>query len=73
MGNKNPYYNASGYPDPTAYNALKPIIKEEKENKELEKKAKNLIAVFRLIADWAGFDIVGKIHLKHRKSKKEFK
>ena len=29
MANKNPKFNASGCPDPTAYEALKPIIKED--------------------------------------------
>lgn len=70
MANKNPFYNGSGYPDPTAYNAMKPVIKEEK---ELEKKVKNLVTVLKLVADWAGFEFVGRIHLKHKKSRKEFK
>jgi len=29
VANKNPKFNASGCPDPTAYEALKPIIKED--------------------------------------------
>lgn len=36
MGNnKNPHNNQSGLPDPTAYEALKPIIKKES---DIEKK-----------------------------------
>ena len=67
---KNPYYNQSGCADPTAYNALKPIIKEEK---ELEKKVRNLMTVLKLIVDWAGFEFVGRIQLKHKTTGKEFK
>ena len=71
MGNNGkPWLNDSGCPDPTAYDALKPIIKEEK---ELEKKVRNLVAVLKLIADWAGFEFTGRIQLKHKKTGKEFK
>ena len=69
MGNK-PWLNNSGCPDPTAYNALKPIIKEEQ---ELEKKAHDLVNVLRFIVKWAGFEFVGRIHLKHKKTGKEYK
>jgi hypothetical protein len=68
--NKNPYFNQSGCADPTAYDALKPIIKEEK---ELEKKVRNLMTVLKLIVDWAGFEFIGRIQLKHKKTGKEFK
>lgn len=67
---KNPFYNSEGYPDPTAYNALKPIIKEEH---ELDKKAHNLVNVLKFIVEWAGFEFVGRIKLKHKKTGKEFK
>lgn len=40
MTRRNPYYNDSGCPDPTAYEALKPIIQEDA---ALEKKVHNLI------------------------------
>lgn len=70
MGRNNPYFNQSGCADPTAYDALKPIIKEEK---ELEKKVRNLMTVLKLIVDWAGFEFVGRIQLKHKKTGKEFK
>ena len=71
MGNNGkPWLNDSGCADPTAYDALKPIIKEEK---ELEKKVRNLMTVLKLIVDWAGFEFVGRIQLKHKKTGKEFK
>ena len=68
--NENPYYNQSGCADPTAYYALKPIIKEEA---ELEKKVHNLVNVLKFIVEWAGFEFIGRIQLKHKDSGKEFK
>lgn len=51
MGNnKNPFLSARGCPDPTAYHALKPIIKEEA---DLDKKVHNLVNVLKFIVDWA--------------------
>jgi hypothetical protein len=71
QGNKNnPFYNQSGYADPTAYHAMKSVSREER---ELEKKAHNLMNVLKLIADWAGFEFIGRIQLKHKKTRKEFK
>ena len=70
MAKNNLYFNGEGYTDPTAYHALKPIVKEEQ---ELEKKARNLVTVLKLIADWAGFEFIGRIQLRHKKSRKEFK
>ena len=71
QGDKNnPYYNSEGYPNPTAYHAMKSITQEEK---ELEKKVHNLISVLKFVADWAGFEFIGRIQLRHKKSRKEFK
>lgn len=64
------FYNGSGYPDPTAYAALNPIVKEDN---EIEKKAHDLIKIVKIIAGWAGFEIIGRIQIKHRKSGREFK
>lgn len=71
QGDKNkPYYNSEGYPDPTAYYAMKSIMQEEK---ELEKKVHNLVNVLKFIVDWAGFEFMGRIQIRHKKSGKEFK
>lgn len=71
QGDKNnPFYNSEGYPDPTAYHAMKSVIQEEK---ELEKKVHNLISVFKFVTDWAGFEIIGRIQIKHKKTGKVFK
>lgn len=68
--NKNPFLNESGYADPTAYNALKPIMKEDV---ALDNKVHNLVNTLKFIVDWAGFEFIGRIQIKHKKSGKEFK
>ena len=68
--NKNPFFNASGYPDPTAYHALEPIIREEQ---ELEKRVHNLVNVLKFIVGWAGFEFIGRIQIRDKKTGKEFK
>ena len=70
LSRKNPYYNDSGCADPTAYAALQPIVKEDR---ELERKAHNLINILKFIIDWAGFDLTARIKLKDKDSGREFK
>jgi hypothetical protein len=62
--------NKSGYHDPTAYMAIEKVSKEEE---ELYLKVLELVKVFRNIANFAGFELVGRIHLKHRKTGREFR
>ena len=61
------YYNKEHYPDPTAYNA---IVREEK---ELMDSVCNLVHVIKTICDFAGFEVVGRIEFRHKKSGKSFK
>lgn len=68
--NNNPFYNASACADPTAYYGLKPIIQEEH---DLEKKVHNLVNVLKFIVEWAGFEFIGRIQIRHKESGKEFK
>ncbi|MBQ3834629.1 MAG: hypothetical protein II816_03865 [Elusimicrobia bacterium] len=70
MENQNPKKNSEGYADPTAYNGLKTIIKEESES---EKRNRELIHIFRTIAYLAGFEIVGRITLKDKFNGKVYK
>lgn len=71
QGNRNnPFNNHEGYPDPTSYYGLKNIIHEDK---ELDKKVHNLVNVLKFIVEWAGFEFIGRIHLRHKKSGKEFR
>jgi len=71
MGDKrNLKYNQSGYADPTAYEAVSNVIKEEK---ELNKKVYDLISVLKFIIDWAGFELIDRIEIRDKKTRKEFR
>ncbi|MDD3049737.1 MAG: hypothetical protein PHR06_01175 [Candidatus Cloacimonetes bacterium] len=70
MGNNNPMRNDRGCSDPTAYEALKPIMKEDA---ALDYKVHNLINTLKFIVEWAGFEFVGRVQIRHKKSGKEFK
>ena len=63
-------FNSSGCKDPTAYEALKPIIQEDA---ALERKVQGVIKALKLIVDWAGFEFIGRIKIKHKDSGREFK
>lgn len=63
-----PRRNAEGYLDVTAYLGTKNVIQEENERKN-----KDLIHTFRLLADMAGFEIVGRITIKHKKTGRIFR
>ena len=65
-----PFFNSEGYADPTAFHGTKNVIKEEA---ELDKKVHNLVNVLKFIVEWAGFEFIGRIQLKHKESGKEFK
>lgn len=53
--------NQSGYKDPTAYAATKAISEEEQ-------CVADLVHVIKIIAKWAGFDIMNRIEFMCRKS-----
>lgn len=69
-GKRDLKYNQSGCVDPTAYEAISQVIKEET---ELNKKVRNLIRVLKFIIDWAGFELIGRIEIRDKKTKKEFR
>jgi hypothetical protein len=57
--------NAEGYNDPTAYEGIMPLIREEK---ALDRKVGFLIKVLRYIINESGFDLIDTIKIKDRKS-----
>lgn len=66
----NPKKNEEGYTDLTAYYGTKDIIREEA---EIEQKNREPIHTFRLLAGLAGFEIIGRITLKHKKTGRVYK
>ena len=61
-----PWNNKSGCPDPTAYQATKEISAEEE-------RVTDLVHIFRIIAKWAGFDIINRIEFQHRHSGRTYR
>ncbi len=61
--------NNEGYLDPTAYAALKNISRDEK----IESKATFLLSVLKYIMRESGFEPVGHIVLRHKKTGKVFR
>ena len=67
MGYKDdPRYNASGYIDPTAYEAIRNADREA----NAERRYKKLLSTIFYICDLAGFHIEGRIEIKDKKTGK---
>ena len=64
------YYNKEAYPDPTAYYGMKNAMMEEE---QLEAEANRLVHIIKSICDIGGFEVVGRIQFRHKKSGKEFR
>ena len=66
--------NAEGYPDTKAGTAWKNIRKEEN-RKEMEQAAviSSLILIIKQTAELAGFEVVGRIVLKDKRTGKEYR
>ncbi|MCM1119355.1 MAG: hypothetical protein NC543_08350 [bacterium] len=69
MNNK-PRYNSEGYADPTAYEGMKGIIREES---EAEKRVHDLVKVLKYIINAAGFELSERVQLKDKKTGREYK
>lgn len=62
---KDPRKNAEGYTDPTAYNGMKKVVKEED---DADKRASELVGVLKFIIRAAGFELIERIQLKDRRT-----
>ena len=65
-----PWQNGSGCPDFTAYDAIKNVTAEEQKT---ERAARMVVTTIKNILELAGFEAVGRIQIKHKKSGKVFK
>lgn len=66
--------NAEGYADPTPGEAYKNMKRAERAaDKERLSKIRSLIQIIKAMAALAGFDIIGRISLRDRKTGKEYK
>ena len=65
-----PWQNGSGYSDFTAYNAIKNVSVEEV---KVDRDARMVVTTIKNILNLAGFELVGRIQIKHKKSGRVFK
>ena len=71
--NGKPWLNNSGCPDPTAYEAMKNIQKEEKRLNQTDENVRLVITTIKNILDLSGFELVERIQIRHKKTGKIFK
>ena len=62
--------NKEGYNDPTAYKAISSIQKNETDQ---QRRMTELIKVLTYIIDKSGFELTGRIQLREKRTKKEFR
>lgn len=68
--NRNPKRNSEGYPDPTAYEGLRPIIEEEN---ALERRVNQLVKTLKYITGLAGFELISRIEIKDKQTGRIFR
>lgn len=74
MGNNGkPWLNDSGCPDPTVYEAMKNIQKEEKRSNHVDDNAHMVVTTIKNILDLAGFELVERVQIRHKKTGKIFR
>lgn len=62
---KDPRKNAEGYPDLTAYNGMKKVVREED---DADKRAFELVGVLKFIIRAAGFELTERVQLKDKRT-----
>lgn len=65
-----PWQNGEGYADPTAYEGLKSVIREDAEQ---QKRLNTLIFVLKYMIGLAGFELLNRIELKDRQTGREYR
>ena len=62
--------NIEGYSDPTAHGGMTAAMSKEIAAK---KRCDNLIGTIKLLSDLAGFEVIGRIHPRHRETGYDFR
>ena len=74
MNNDNMSRNAEHYSDPTPGTAIRNIRKEEYQKEAARLlQISILVPLLRQIAEWSGFEIIGRIPLRDRTTGKEYR
>lgn len=70
MANSNPKRNSEGYYDPTAYDGMRSIVRDEN---ALNGRVSDLVRVLKFIIHNCGFELVSRIEIKDIKTGRIFK
>ena len=62
----NDYYNPEGYPDPTAFRAIKNIAEEEE-------KVSVLVYIIKQILRLSGFELIRRVEIRSLKTGREYR
>lgn len=62
--------NDKHYPDPTTHDALRKVLRDEK---EIDERCRLLVSALRNVIELSGFELTNRIELKHIASGKEYK
>ena len=74
MKNDNMNRNAEHYADPTPGTAMRNIRREEYQKEAARLlQISILVPLLRQIAEWSGFEIIGRIPLRDRETGKEYR
>lgn len=74
MNKDNMGRNAEHYADPTPAAAMRNINKDERQKEAVRlDRIGSLVPLLRQIAEWSGFDIIGRIPLRDRATGKEYR
>lgn len=64
-------YNSEGYADPTAYEGMKDVIREEAEA-EADRRCNMLIGALKDIIKLSGFELTERVQLRDKKTGREY-
>jgi hypothetical protein len=62
--------NAEGYSDPTAFNAVTKVLRDEADQL---RRVSTVIGLIKSIVDLAGFDLIARIEIRDRKTGREYR
>ena len=61
----NPWENGEGYPDPTAYAALKVLSEQQNQDRQ---RISAVIHTVRCVLDLAGFELINRMELQDKRT-----
>lgn len=66
-------YNAEGYPDETAQEALTAVLREARRQEAADLRSMRLIKALKAVVDAAGFDLIERVAIRDRETGREYR